>query len=53
MTPRPTREQSVEQIARALYLASGGNDEHFPWPCRRADYYRKLAEAAMKAWWSK
>jgi hypothetical protein len=51
--PEMAVTEKVEKIARALYVASGGNEDSFPWPCKRADYYRRLAEAAMKAWWSK
>lgn len=40
-------EDVVERVARALYVASGGDLQVFPWPCARADHWRKLARAAI------
>jgi hypothetical protein len=37
----------VEKVARALYVASGGSEEEYPWPCKGADHYRHLARVAL------
>lgn len=39
----------VERIAIALYEASGGDLNAFPWPCKKADHYRRLARVSLNS----
>lgn len=38
----------IEAAAKAAYLANGGNEQEFPWPCRGAGRYRHIARAVLE-----
>jgi hypothetical protein len=38
---------AIERVARRLYLASGGDEAYYPWPCNGAPRWRRLAKEVL------
>jgi hypothetical protein len=44
---RAREADAIERVARRLYLASGGDESYYPWPCAGAPRYRRIAKEVL------